>query len=229
MDLSDLSRPVHRLIAGPTGSGKSFFTGALVEQLDREKKRFIVLDTKTKNHFGLLALGDLKLIRIHPGRRYDFSRLVQYDRVLVVPAETMRSADLMAVYTDLIEAVYLSDRDRVLVLEEAHGYSKNAYSPSPILELVAREGRGRGICLWYVTQRIADFSKLLWSQCYYSYLSRFLIPQDVRYIEALIPDFKNLNLGLDRHGILEYAHQTGDTRMIPADVIFSFRRTEHMG
>ena len=91
----------------------------------------------------------------------------------------------------------------MIVVEEAHNYNKNPYSPSPILRLVAREGRGRGLSLWFITQRIQDFPKLLWSQCYMTYLLKFTIPQDIRYVSALIPDFDKINRELRMHDVTE--------------------------
>lgn len=226
MDL-DLSGSVHRLIAGPTGSGKSYFVGSLVEQLRREERPFIILDTKTKNHGGLISLPGVVRVVIRPGKSYNWDRLVKYPYVLVVPSPRMMIGDLISIYTDLLDRIYAAAEERVIIVEEAHNFNKNAYSPSPILELISREGRGRGICLWFLTQRIQDFPKLLWSQCYWSYLLKFLIPQDIRYAEALIPDFSQINRDLDRHDVLEYDHITGKHNIIKAHEVN--RSSKHLG
>lgn len=223
----DVSANVHRLIAAPTGAGKSYFVGHLVEKLYDEKKPFVLLDTKTRNHLGLVGLKGVKLVRIKPGARYDWSKLAKYPYVLCVPTLRTKTADLIEQYTALIDAVYLAGKERVIVVEEAHNYNKNAYAPSPVLELVAREGRGRKISLWFVTQRIQDFPKLLWSQCYYTYLLKFLIPQDVRYVEQLIPDFTQINTQLDRYDVLEYNHIKNTHAIVPHNEVV--RRTEHLG
>jgi hypothetical protein len=147
--------------------------------------------------------------------------------VLCIPTLRTKTADLVEQYTALIDAVYLEGKERVIIVEEAHNYNKNAYSPSPVLELVAREGRGRQISLWFVTQRIQDFPKLLWSQCYFTYLLKFLIPQDIRYVEALIPDFGQINRELNRYDVLEYRHLSGEHQIIPASSVN--RTTKHYG
>lgn len=223
----DVSQNVHRLIAAPTGAGKSYFLGWLIEKLYAEKKPFIILDTKTRNHIGLIGLKGVKLLKIKPGARYDWAKLLEYPYVLCIPSLRTKTADLVEQYTELIDAVYTAGAERVIVVEEAHNYNKNAYSPSPVLELVAREGRGRRICLWFVTQRIQDFPKLLWSQCYYTYVLKFLIPQDIRYVEALIPDFNEINRKLNRFDVLEYNHLSGEHQIIPGSNVN--RHTKHYG
>ncbi len=223
----DVSADVHRLIAAPTGSGKSYFLGYLVERLYAEKKPFIILDTKTKNHIGLVGLKGLKLIKIRPGAVYDWKKLTEYPYLLLIPTIRTRTEELIEQYTAVIDAIYTAGKERVVLVEEAHNYNKNAYSPSPVLELVSREGRGRKISLWFVTQRIQDFPKLLWSQCYYTYLLKFLIPQDIRYVEQLIPKFSDINRDLNRYDVLEYRHLSGDYEIIPANNVN--RQTKHYG
>jgi len=50
---------------------------------------------------------------------------------------------------------------------------------SGLREKFEREGRGRGLSLGFITQRIQDFPKLLWSQCYMNYLLKFTLPQGI--------------------------------------------------
>lgn len=223
----DVLENVHRLIAAPTGAGKSYFLGWLVEKLYAAGKPFVILDTKTRNHFGLVALKEVKLLKVKSGARYNWSKLLEYPYVLCIPTMRTKTSDLIEQYAELVDTIYTAGNERVVILEEAHLYNKNAYAPSPILELVAREGRGRKISLWLVTQRIQDFPKLLWSQCYYTYLLKFLIPQDIRYAEALIPNFSEINREMDRFDVLEYNHRSGEYRIIPGSNVN--RVTKHYG
>jgi len=223
----DVSQNVHRLIAGPTGSGKSYFVGFLVEKLYAEQKPFIILDTKTKNHIGLVGLKGLKIVKVKPNAAYDWKKLVEYPYLLLIPTIRTKTDELIEQYTAVIDAIYTAGRERTIIVEEAHNFNKNAYSPSPVLELVAREGRGRGISLWMLTQRIQDFPKLLWSQCYLTYLLKFLIPQDIKYIEQLIPNFTDVNRKLNKHDVLVYSHTTNEYLIVSkGDII---RQTTHYG
>lgn len=223
----DLKAPVHRLIAAPTGAGKSYFVGYLVEELYKNDLPFIILDTKTKNHLGLIGLPKVKRLQIRAGVSYDFERLAEYDYLLCVPSIRTTSAELIRHYTSLLDTFYTVGKKGIIIAEEAHLYNKNPYVPSPTLELIAREGRGRGIFLWYLTQRIQDFPKLLWSQSYYTYLLKFNIPQDIRYIEALIPDFSQINRDLGRYDVLEFDHITSEYRILKKETIV--RKTKHYG
>lgn len=223
----DLSGNVHRLIAAPTGAGKSYFVGWLAELLYSARRPFVILDTKTKNHIGLIGLKDVRRLQIRPGVRYDFRKLAGYEYLLCVPTIRTKTDELIGQYTELLDTLFTLGKGGIVIVEEAHNYNKNSYAPSPVLELVAREGRGRGLSLWYVTQRIQDFPKLLWSQCYYTYLLKFLIPQDIRYIEALIPDFGRINRELGRFDVLEYNHSTAEYRTLKKETVQ--RRTKHYG
>lgn len=227
MDLLDISQNTHRLIAGPTGSGKSYFVGYMVEKLYAAEKPFIILDTKTKNHIGLVGLKGLKIVKIKPNAVYDWSKLAKYPYLLLIPTFRTKTEDLIRQYTAVIDAIYTIGKERTIIVEEAHNYNKSGSAPSPILELVAREGRGRGLSLWFVTQRIQNFPKLLWSQCYSTYILKFLIPQDIRYIEALIPNFTDINRNLNKHDVLEYSHTSNEYGIVSkGDII---RKTKHYG
>lgn len=223
----DVLENVHRLIAASTGAGKSYFVGWLIEKLYAEKKPFIILDTKTRNHIGLIGLKGVKLLKIKPGARYDWQKLLEYPYILCIPTLRTRTADLIEQYTGLIDEIYMAGKERVIIAEEAHEYNKNAFVPNPVLELVAREGRGRQVCLWFITQRIQDFPKLLWSQCYVTYLFKMLIPPDVRYVEQLIPDFTEINRKLKKYDALEYQHLSGEYQIIPGSNVNRF--TKHYG
>lgn len=223
----DVADNAHRLAAAPTGGGKSHLIGYLIEKLYAEKKPFIILDTKTMNHIGLIGLKGLKMVKVKPGASYDWKKLSEYPYLLLIPTIHTKTTELIEQYTAAIEAIYTAGRERTIIVEEAHNYNKNSFAPSPTLELVAREGRGRGISLWFVTQRIQDFPKLLWSQCCYTYLFKFMIPQDIKYVEALIPNFSEINKKLERYDVLEYRHITAECNIISHSNIK--RQTKHYG
>jgi len=224
-----LDDAAHRMIAAPTRAGKSYFVGACVEQLYGAEKPFIVLDTKTSNHIGLQELPKVKKIQMKPGLNYNWDKLTDYDYLLCIPTLRTKTADLIGLYRDLVDAVFTDPGDRHIIVEEAHNWNRNSSVPDPLLELVAREGAGRKKLLWFVTQRLQDFPKLLWSQCGYTYLFRHSIPQDIRYIEQMIPDFTTINRELNKHDVLLWDHgsQNLEGQIIPAAEVT--RRTPHRG
>ena len=83
MSTIDVSGNIHRLIAAPTGGGKWYFVGSLAEELYRNEVPFIVLDTKTQNHIGLVGLKGVKRLQIKPYAEYDYTKLVKYPYILV--------------------------------------------------------------------------------------------------------------------------------------------------
>lgn len=194
-----IEAPAHRMIAAPTGGGKSYFVGYMVEQLYEHQIPFIIFDTKTENHIGLQALPDLVVVDINPRNKgkYDLKTLIDYNYILCVPAN--RDIDLSAildVYRDILYYIWLHDHDtRVLICEEAHNWNKNSSVPDPLFEKVAREGRGAKKYIWFVTQRLQNFNQLLWSQCKYTYVFGHITHADIRYIAAMIPDFENKERG----------------------------------
>lgn len=210
-----LDDPVHRMIAAPTGGGKSYYVGAMTEQLYEQGHPFIVLDTKTVNHIGLVDLPGVKLLKISP--KYDYShleKLLDYPYVLCVPAsKNIDIADIINVYRQIVSYLWLQNGERTFICEEAHNWCKNASVPDPLFEKIAREGRGNKKFIWFITQRLQNFSQLLWAQCNYTYLFHFNIPSDIRYAAAMVPGFDSrrddsgkkipgLNQELNDHDVL---------------------------
>ncbi len=227
----NLNESVHRMIAAPTRSGKSYFIGACVEEMYRQKHSFIILDTKCRNHLGLAALRSVKLIQINSDYTYNWENINKYRYVLCVPTLKTRTEDLINIYRGLLDTLFMADGERIILLEECHNYNKSSNSPDPLLELIAREGAGRRKYLWFITQRLQNFPKLLWAQCGYTYIFRHNIPQDIKYLEAGIPNFTEINLKLQPHDVYVWNH--GATQTAPENCIIKakdvIRRTKHLG
>ncbi len=219
----------HRMFAAPTGSGKSYTVGAAVEALYERQIPFILLDTKTINHIGLVGLHDLKIVKISPRLNYThLEKLLDYKYILCVPAsKTIPIQEIIAIYRTIINYIWMRDNNgRIIICEEAHNYNKNASVPDPLLEQIAREGRSSKIFVWFITQRLQNFSQLLWSQCTYTYLWHFNIPSDIRYAGQMVPNFDDINRDeLERHDVLVW--DSNNYTIVKANQIL--RKTNHKG
>lgn len=217
----------HIMIAAPTGGGKSYFTGSHVESTYQRRIPTLILDTKTRNHIGLVGLKKMKLLKIKPGVRYDYRRALREQFLLCIPSPDMRTGPLIDQYNQLLDEAYALKRPRRIYVEEAHLFNPSASKASDVIELLCREGRGYGMDLAIISQRIQNMPKILWSQCKVTYLMKFMIPQDVKYIEAMIPDFSTINRELNLHDVLRYDHVENTYSIIRADQVK--RATRHYG
>jgi len=226
MNFKFLSK-VHQAVIGPTGSGKSYFVGFIAEKLYEQEIPFIIFDTKTKNHIGLIQLKKVKLLKIKPNTVYDFKRMLDYDYILAIPTRSTTTKELIAQYLRALKTIFNSGRPYVIILEEAHNYAETTRKPYDVVELITREGRSSGQNCIFVTQRILDFPKILWANCYLSYIFKALIPNDINYIAQMIPNFQELNRQLKKYHVLEYDHLTHEYRVIEPWQVQ--RKTKHYG
>lgn len=222
----DIPENFRWLTAGVTGSGKSYFTGYLCEEFRRKLRRFIVLDTKKDNLRGLAELDNVHEVKILPGKGYNWFRALSKDYLVIYPSERTTTQELIQHYELLLEVLYYNDRNRVIVIEEAH-HLASQHNLNPVVELLVREGRGKGLSVIFTTQRIQDFSKLVWSQCDRTFIFKWFIPHDILYISKMIPNFEQINRELQQHDVLEYNHRNGAWRIIKS---FEIKRiTPHFG
>jgi len=219
------------LIYGNTNSGKSYFAGWLVEQAWEKGRRFIVLDTKVKNHLGLVQLKGVRLLKIKVGTRYNWKKLLEFDQVLVVP--TRGTINRLGVdglvehyYKPLLDEIFRRDRDRIIVIEEAHRYNPSSRRSGKELEQLFREGRDGKLYPVAITQSIADFPKLLFRQAQRHFIFQHHIPNDVIYLNRMIPNFSELNAQLRPHDLIEFI-PPNKTRIIKRELVV--RRTKHFG
>jgi len=228
----------HALIAAPTGGGKSYLVGGMIERLYEETHPFVILDTKSLNHIGLWAtknkLKKVQLFRIFSDTSHDLQTYGQIIKnnpyLLFIPAGDIAIETLVEEYKKILKAIQLYKIPRHVVVEETHHYCKSAQKAIPEIEWIVREGRGYRIWLWSITQRIQSFPKDIWSNCNWTYLMHMRIPQDIKYITELIPEFPDINNQLQLHDVLQYdqLQKTNPPyQVIKADEVC--RITKHMG
>ncbi|WP_297490291.1 ATPase [Thermococcus sp.] len=219
------------LIYGNTGSGKSYFAGWLVEQAWERGRRFIVLDTKVKNHIGLVQLKGVRLLKVIVGKRYNWRKLLDFDQVLVVPTRgTINRIGVDGLvdqyYKPLLDEIFRRDRDRIVVVEEAHRYNPSSRRPGKELEQLFREGRDGKLYTVAITQSIADFPKLLFRQAQRHFIFQHYVPNDIIYLNRMVPGFSELNNRLREHDLIEFI-PPNKTRIIKRELVI--RRTRHFG
>ena len=228
----------HVLIAGSSGTGKSYFAGGLFELLHKQKTPYVILDTKSQNHLGIWIgknrLKGLQLFRIFPDTNHtieEYKKLLKKTPFLLcIPAGETDFDHLINEYKKILKAVQNLRQPRHVILEEAHHYCTSPQKAIPDMEWIAREGRGYKIWLWAITQRIQSFPKDVWSNCMWTYAFHMRIPQDIKYLSALIPNFETLNQDLQKYDVLLYSHLhefTPPYVAIRAGEIK--RRTQHLG
>jgi len=200
----------------------------VIEDIYRHHKKGIaVLDTKHLNHAGIARLRDFKIVTLKPGKAYDYEKIARIPYLLVRPDPALRTRPTVDHLKGILAALYNQRAPRAIVVEEAHLYNPSPQIPEDTLELIAREGRAYGQNLIMITQRIQDFPKLLWSQCKETAAFRFMIPHDIRYLQAVLPGFDEVNASLQLHDVVRFNHETGEFTIIKAADVK--RITPHLG
>ena len=223
-----LSDSSHILISAPTGGGKSYAVGYLVERLYAERKPFIIFDTSRQNHIGLWALKDITLAQIRPGGTEEtYQKLTNIPYLILIPGEEITIDQLISEYRKIINAVYYAKKPRILIIEECHYYSKNASAPDQSLDRISREGRKYGIFGWFITQRCQDIPKIFWSSCRYYLILKYWLHTDISYLSNQINNYPQINADMKLHDLLLYNSQLDQVTVIPAECIK--RVTKHYG
>ena len=111
----------------------------------------------------------------------------------------------------------------LLVFEEAHKYVPNDHSSTyrssrESIERIAKEGRKYGVTLLLASQRPAEISETVFSQCNNFIALRLTNPIDQRYVKKLLPD--SMGRIVDRMPTLQVGEAllTGDAVVLPSIV-----------
>lgn len=225
----------HVLTAAPTGGGKSYLMGALIEQLHIAKKPYIILDTKSQNHIGLWVgknrLKRLNLFRVFPETDLsidEYKKMIRENPYLLcIPTADTETDHLIDEYKKILKTVQILKLPRHVIVEETHHYCKSPQKAISEIDWIVREGRGYKIWLWSITQRIQSFPKDVWSNGMWTYVMHMRIPHDVDYFCDLLPEFKTENDNLDLFDVLQFDQISGKYQIIKATEVT--RKTQHLG
>ncbi len=183
-------------VIGQSGSGKSFMMGIIAEELCKLGLPFIVIDTEGEYHN---LKNSFKAIWVSNSREADVSLEINYGKLIEesitgnVPIifDVSDTTDQLAYASNVLSAMYeIEDRLRVPYLVMAEEADKLApqviHSRKNIVEEISVRGRKRGIGLLIATQRPANISKNVLSQCSYGFIGKLTIENDIAAIDILL-------------------------------------------
>jgi hypothetical protein len=188
-------------IIGQSGSGKSFLMGVIAEELCRLNMAFCVIDTEgeygsLKSMFNIIIVGgDNKDIELDT----DFQKLFRTSIINNIPVvlDVSDVVDKSATVNGAIEALYqLENKIRkpyLVLIEEADKLAPQIISKKiNTLEEISVRGRKRGIGILIATQRPANISKNVLSQCSYGFIGKLTIENDLNAIRILFGSHERL-------------------------------------
>jgi uncharacterized protein len=184
-------------IIGQSGSGKSFLVGVIAEELCKSNLPFCIIDTEgeyssLKSMFNVIVVGgNNKDIDLDTDYSKLFDMSIAND--LPVVLDVSDSVDKTEAVSKAIGALYdLENKIRrpyLVLIEEADKFApQTASKKANILEEISVRGRKRGIGLLIATQRPANISKNVLSQCSYGFIGKLTIENDLNSIRILFRD-----------------------------------------
>ena len=180
---------------GQSGSGKSFLAGVIAEELCESRMPFCVIDTEgeyssLKGKFSVIVVGGE---RADLGLDINFSGLFSSSIANDIPIilDISDAVDKQAVAYSALSALYqVEDRLRkpyLILIEEADKFAPQAAGSAKtnIIEEISVRGRKRGMGLFITTQRPANISKNVLSQCSYGFVGKLTIENDLNALRIL--------------------------------------------
>ncbi|MDE1865760.1 MAG: DUF87 domain-containing protein [Candidatus Micrarchaeota archaeon] len=199
-------------IIGQSGSGKSFLAGVIAEGLCRAKMPFCVIDTdgeysSLRSSFNVIVVG---------GDRQDVGFDVDYSRLFASSIENnvpviLDVSDLIdkdEVVQKALDSLYELEsgmrKPYLVLVEEADKFAPQVVGKKEnLIEEISVRGRKRGIGLLVATQRPANISKNVLSQCAYGFIGKLTIENDLNAIKILFENRERL-VGITRLGVGEF-------------------------
>lgn len=224
-------------ITGQSGSGKSYLAKVILEELADLKIPIIVIDpegeyTAFKDWYSSLIIGgnrgDLSFEGFNLESAIQIVKRVYSGefQILLFDTSDLLSSEQIQTHSLILEAVFktasLEKKPCVLAVEEAHIIAPERGGYSRLLDLsmeVAKRGRKRGLHSIWVTQRPADISKKVISQCNIRFFGRHQEPADLNALNTYIR-----NLGLDENNLMNLNkefifYSKGEVKRIKARVL----------
>ncbi len=187
-------------VAGSSGSGKSYLTSILIEELNAIGIPFLIVDPDGE-YQSLCQIPGISLVT--PGKDWIAKALKHLEdgQGVIVDISELDTDDQRWAYTRLLQGLW--DRQRtqrsegqhramVLIVEEAHLFApqKRAGEAAQSLEItvtIARRGRKHGINTVFVSQRPGDLEKDVLGQSNVRIIMRLDLEHDFNAVKTLLP------------------------------------------
>ena len=187
-------------IIGQSGSGKSFLVGVIAEELGKLGLPFVVVDTEGE-YRSLTSLFKAIWISNEPGADLgldaDYGAVVGSSIEFGVPIifDVSDAVDKAGAVNSLLSALYGAEeslrKPYLVIIEEADMFVPQViHKGGNIIEEISVRGRKRGIGLLVATQRPANISKNVLSQCSYGFIGKLTIENDISAIDILFDSRK---------------------------------------
>ena len=188
-------------IIGQSGSGKSFLVGVIAEELGKLGLPFLIVDTEGE-YRSLKSLFKAIWISDEPGADLgldaDYNEVVGSSIEFGVPIifDVSDAVDKIGAATSLLSALYNAEeslrKPYLVIIEEADMFVPQVIRKGGnIIEEISVRGRKRGIGLLVATQRPANISKNVLSQCSYGFIGKLTIENDISAIDILFDSKKD--------------------------------------
>ncbi|MDE1871314.1 MAG: DUF87 domain-containing protein [Candidatus Micrarchaeota archaeon] len=198
-------------VIGQSGSGKSFLVGVIAEELCRLNMPFCVIDTEGE-YRSLKSLTNVIVVGADGDVNSDvdfprlFSASIENDIPVVIDvSEVVDSRELVF---KALESLYLLEnrlrKPYLVMVEEGDKFAPQVIGKRiNVIEEISVRGRKRGIGLLIATQRPANISKNVLSQCSYGFIGKLTIENDLNAIKILFEDRSRL-VAITRLGVGEF-------------------------
>lgn len=197
-------------VAGSSGSGKSYLTSILVEELNSIGVPFLIIDPDGEYQSLRQIPGIVLAARREAGIHLNWPntgwitqclKALEEGQGVIVDISELETEDQRWAYTRLLQGLWERQRARrrldqhqamVLIVEEAHLFApqKRAGEAATSLELtvtIARRGRKHGINTVFVSQRPGDLEKDVLGQSNVRIIMRLDLEHDFNAVKTLLP------------------------------------------
>jgi hypothetical protein len=191
-------------VIGQSGSGKSYLVGVIAEELCENSLPFVIIDTEgeyasLRQLYEVLIVGDEGSSDISTDVNMQKLFLGAVSNGISIVLDVSNVLDKQKYVQDALQSLYMvEDKARkpyLVIIEEADKFAPNVITRKNVnmIEEIAVRGRKRGIGLLVATQRPANISKNVLSQCSYGFVGKLSIENDIRAVSILFNDRSRLN------------------------------------